>query len=122
MSDILVEIVGRNARRRVRVMSDTERITVRIPSEKVQALQALVKSGDFPTVSDAIRAAIETFVDKHFTPEYIERVTVELPKGNVLELEGLVKEGDSISIDDAIRNAVREYIRKRLTRAMEELK
>jgi antitoxin ParD1/3/4 len=122
LSDIRSGIVGHNARRRVCVMSDTERITVRIPSEKVQALHALVKVGDYPTVSDAIRAAIESFIDKHFTPEYIERVTVELPKGNVLELEGLVKEGDSISVDDAIRNAVREYIRKRLTRAMEEMK
>ncbi|NYT11683.1 MAG: CopG family transcriptional regulator [Methanomassiliicoccales archaeon] len=103
-------------------MTDTERITVRIPSEKLLALQTLVKAGAYPTVSDAIRSAIESFVDKHFTPDYIERITVELPKGNVIELEGLVKDGDSISVDDAIRNAVREYIRKRITRAMEEMK
>ena len=103
-------------------MTDTERITVRIPSDKLQALQALVKNQVYPTVSDAIRSAIDGFVDKHFTPDYIERVTVELPKGNVVELESLVMEGDSISIDDAIRNAVREYIRKRITRAMEEMK
>lgn len=102
-------------------MSDTERITIRIPSEKVDALESLVKDGRFPTISDAIRAAIDSFVENHFTPEHIERVTVELPKGNVVELESLVKEGDSVSIDDAIRNAVREYTRKRLTRAMEEL-
>jgi len=104
------------------VMTDTERITVRIPSDKLEALQLLVRNGVHPTVSDAIRAAIDSFVDKHFTPDYIERVTVELPKGNVIELEGLVQEGDSISIDDAIRNAIREYIRKRITRAMEEMK
>ena len=102
-------------------MSDTERITIRIPSDKVEALESLVKEGRFPTISDAIRAAIDSFVDTHFTPDHIERVTVELPKGNVVELECLVKDGDSVSIDDAIRNAVREYTRKRLTRAMEEM-
>lgn len=102
-------------------MSDTERITIRIPSDKVDALESLVKDGRFPTISDAIRAAIDSFVESHFTPEHIERVTVELPKGNVVELESLVKDGDSVSIDDAIRNAVREYTRKRLTRAVEEM-
>lgn len=107
--------------RRVCVMTDTERITVRIPTERVQALQTLVESGKYSTVSDAIRAAIDAFVDRHFTPEYIERVTVELPKGNVVELEGLVHEGDSISVDDAIRTAVREYIRKRIEKAMRDM-
>jgi len=102
-------------------MSDTERITIRIPSDKVSALESLVKEGKFPTISDAIRAAIDSFVETHFTPDHIERVTVELPKGNVVELECLVKDGDSVSIDDAIRNAVREYTRKRITRVMEEM-
>ena len=100
-------------------MSETERITIRKPSDKVEALGLLVKEGRFPTISDAIRAAIDSFVESNFTPEHIERVTVELPKGNVVELECLVKDGDSVSIDDAIRNAVREYTRRRLTK-MEE--
>ena len=103
-------------------MSDTERITIRIPAEKLQALQGLVDNGKFPTISDAIRAAIDTFIETHFTPEYIERVTVELPKGKLVELEALVKDGDSVSIDDAIRNAVRDYVRMRLERAVNEMK
>jgi Arc/MetJ-type ribon-helix-helix transcriptional regulator len=102
-------------------MSDTERITIRIPSDKVGALDTLVKEGKYPTISDAIRAAIDSFVESHFTPEHIERITVELPKGNVIELECLVKEGDSVSIDDAIRNAVREYTRKRISKELEEM-
>jgi len=85
-------------------------------------LQALVDNGKFPTISDAIRAAIDTFIETHFTPEYIERVTVELPKGKLVELEALVKDGDSVSIDDAIRNAVRDYVRMRLERAVNEMK
>jgi Arc/MetJ-type ribon-helix-helix transcriptional regulator len=102
-------------------MVESERVTIRLPNERIQALQALVEQGKFPTISDAIRAAIDKFVEGEFTPEYIEKVTVELPKGNVVNLKQLVQEGDSVSVDDAIRNAVREYIRKRVSKAMEEL-
>jgi Arc/MetJ-type ribon-helix-helix transcriptional regulator len=103
-------------------MVDSERITVRIPAEKLQSLQALVDTGKYPTISDAIRAAIETFVEANTTPDYIGRVTVQLPKTKIVELEALVKDGDSVSIDDAIRNAVREYVRMRLEKAVSELK
>ncbi len=92
-----------------------------MPHERIQSLQALVDQGKFPTISDAIRAAIDKFVEGEFTPEYIEKITVELPKGNVVNLKQLVQDGDSVSVDDAIRNAVREYIRKRVSKAMEEL-
>jgi Arc/MetJ-type ribon-helix-helix transcriptional regulator len=102
-------------------MVESERVTIRLPHERINALQALVDQGRFSTISDAIRAAIDRFVDGEFTPEYIEKVTIELPKGNVVNLKQLVTEGDSISVDDAIRNAVREYIRKRLSKAIEEL-
>jgi Arc/MetJ-type ribon-helix-helix transcriptional regulator len=102
-------------------MVESERVTIRLPNERIEALQALVDNGRFSTISDSIRAAIDKFVDGEFTPEYIEKVTVELPKGNVVNLKQLVQDGDSISMDDAIRNAVREYIRKRLSKAMDEL-
>ncbi len=102
-------------------MSDTERITVRLSAEKLQALQSMVDDGQYDTLSEVIRSAIDAFLEEHYTPEYIERVTVELPKGNVIELESLVQEGDSVSLDDAIRNAVREYTRKRISRAIEEI-
>ena len=78
--------------------------------------------GKFPTISDAIRAAIDSFIETNFTPEHIQRVTVELPKVKVVELESLIKDGDSVSIDDAIRNAVREYVRMRLDKAMGEMR
>lgn len=99
--------------------SESERITVRIPSERIEALQALVKSGEFATISDAIRAAIDNFIETQFAPDYIKKMTIELPKGNVIDLQQLVKSGDSVSIEDAIRNAVREYVRRRLSKAME---
>jgi Arc/MetJ-type ribon-helix-helix transcriptional regulator len=100
--------------------SEAERVTIRIPSERLDALNDLVKSGKYDTISDAIRAAIDNFIDTQFAPEYIKRLTLELPKGNVVKLEELVKSGDSVSIEDAVRNAIREYIRKRVSKAMEE--
>ena len=35
--------------------SESERVTIRIPPDKVKALHQLVKSGDYTTISDAIR-------------------------------------------------------------------
>jgi len=102
-------------------MTGSERVTIRIPEERVHKLQALVDAGKFDTISDAVRAAIDKFVADEFTPEYIEKVTIELPKGNVVELQELVQTGDSISVDDAIRNAVREYIRLKMSKTLDEL-
>ncbi len=93
---------------------ESDRVTIRIPPEKIHSLQALVKKGEFDTISDAIRAAIDRFIDQRFAPDYIRKLTIELPKGNVVDLQALVKQGDSVSIEDAIRNAVREYVRKRV--------
>ena len=100
--------------------TDSERVTIRIPKDRVVALQSLVEKGDYTNMSDVIRAAIDDFVETHFTPEHIEKLMVELPKANVIKLEELVHSGDSISVDDAVRNAVREYVRMRLKKATEE--
>ncbi len=100
--------------------ADSERVTIRIPTERLDVLNGLVKGGKYATISDAIRAAIDNFIENQFAPEYIKRLTIELPKGNVIKLEELVQSGDSVSIEDAIRNAVREYIRKKVTKAMEK--
>lgn len=98
---------------------ESDRVTIRIPPEKIHALQQLVKKGEFDTISDAIRAAIDRFIDQKFAPDYIRKLTIELPKGNVVELQALVKAGDSVSVEDAIRNAVREYVRRRVQKAIE---
>lgn len=99
--------------------SESERVTIRIPPDKIQALHQLVKSGEYDTISDVIRSAIDRFIDYQFAPDYIRKMIIELPKGNVVDLQQLVKSGDSVSVEDAIRNAVREYVRRRLHKAME---
>ena len=94
-------------------MKDPERVTVRMPGEAYELMQQLIDGDKYESVSDVIRAAVDDFLAKRFTPENVEKVTVDLPKTKVLELESLVRDGDSISLDDAIRNAVREYTRAR---------
>ena len=94
-------------------MAENERITVRLPTDKLALLQSLIGTGDYDNLSDVVRDAVEQFIDRNFTPDNISKVTVDLPKGNVLELESLIRNGDSVSMDDAIRNAVREYTRAR---------
>ena len=99
---------------------ESDRVTIRIPEEKIHSLQTLVKKGEFDTISDAIRAAIDRFIDQKFAPDYVRKLMIELPKGNVVDLQQLVKKGDSVSIEDAIRNAVREYVRRHLEKALQD--
>ena len=40
------------------MMSDTERITIRLPKEMVEVLDFLVEVNDFPNRSEAIRQAV----------------------------------------------------------------
>lgn len=94
--------------------SNDERITVRLPSDKLALLQSLVGNGSYDNLSDVVREAVDEFIAANFTPENISKVTVDIPKGNYIELESLVRNGDSVSMDDAIRNAVREYTRVRM--------
>lgn len=99
--------------------SESERVTIRLPPDKVKLLHQLVKTREYATISDAIRAAIDRFIEVQFAPDYLRKLMIELPKGNVVELQQLVKSGDSVSVEDAVRNAVREYVRRRLHKAME---
>jgi len=101
-------------------MSGSERVTIRIPSSKASQLQALVDSGEFQSVSDAIRSAIDCFLQEMAPSGSVRKLRVDLPEARVIELEALIREGDSVSMDDAIRNAVREYTRGRVSDAMRE--
>lgn len=103
------------------MVSDTQRITVRIPKEMAENLQELVDEGEFSTMSGAIRSAISEFIKARNAPEHISKVTVDLPKKKVNEIEDLVREGDSISVDDAIRTAVRNYVKEKIIQYKKKL-
>ena len=96
-------------------MPVTDRVTVRLTAEQIALIQNLVDSGEFETVTDVVRAAVDEFMSKRFTPDNIRKVTVDLPTESAIRLESLVSDGDAVSFDDAIRNAVREYTRSRFT-------
>ncbi|HJJ90938.1 MAG TPA: type II toxin-antitoxin system ParD family antitoxin [Methanocorpusculum sp.] len=39
-----------------------DRITIRLPPQQVELLEKLVETGEFPTVSEAIRYAVREFL------------------------------------------------------------
>jgi len=41
-----------------------QRITLRLPEQQINLLQQLVDSGEFPNVSEAVRAAVRDLVEK----------------------------------------------------------
>jgi len=41
-----------------------DRITIRLPPQQVELLEKLVESGEFPTVSEAVRYAVREFLSQ----------------------------------------------------------
>ena len=41
-----------------------DRITIRLPPQQIELLELLVESGDFPTVSEAVRYAVREFLSQ----------------------------------------------------------
>ncbi len=50
----------------VRNVRDTmmQRITLRLPEQQINLLQQMVDSGEYPNVSEAVRAAVRDLVEK----------------------------------------------------------
>ena len=46
---------------RIRIM---QRITLRLPEQQISLLQQMVDAGEFPSVSEAVRAAVRDLVEK----------------------------------------------------------
>ncbi len=43
-----------------------ERITLRLPKQQLELIDLLVTAGEFPSKSEAIRAAVRDLVDTHY--------------------------------------------------------
>ncbi|MDO9522572.1 MAG: type II toxin-antitoxin system ParD family antitoxin [Methanocorpusculum sp.] len=41
-----------------------DRITIRLPPQQIELLELLVESGEFPTVSEAVRYAVREFLSQ----------------------------------------------------------
>lgn len=100
------------------VMTVGERVTIRISDEQLRLIQNMIDTGKADSISDVVRASLDEYLAKFFTPENIRKITVDMPRTAVVELESLIKDGDAVSIDDAIRNAVREYTRMRFEKGI----
>ena len=42
-----------------------ERITIRLPKQQVDMLERLVDTGEYPTISEAVRYAVRELIEKH---------------------------------------------------------
>ena len=67
-------------------MTVGERITIRISEEQLRLVQDMIDSGRAESISDVIRAALEEYLAKFYSPENIRKLTVDLPKGSVSAL------------------------------------
>ena len=41
-----------------------ERVTLRVPQKQMEILDVLVELGDFPSVSEAVRAAVRNLIER----------------------------------------------------------
>jgi Arc/MetJ-type ribon-helix-helix transcriptional regulator len=41
-----------------------QRITLRLPEQQIKVLQQMVDAGEYPNISEAVRAAVRELVDK----------------------------------------------------------
>jgi len=57
-----------------------DRITIRLPRQQIQLLEKLVESGEFPSVSEAVRYAVRELLEEHADRAIREsdRISVEL--------------------------------------------
>ncbi len=89
-------------------MSVPYRITIRISEDLIKKLQEIVDKQNYPSISTAIREAINDFIKKNEETK-ITDVDLKLP-GKIYEhLETEVKNGNAVSIEDLIRIILREY-------------
>lgn len=56
-----------------------ERITFRLPKERVEQIDQLIQDGTYPNRSEAIRDAIQEKVDTNSRPEYLSESQVNTP-------------------------------------------
>lgn len=101
-------------------MTESERVTIRLPKDVLDALEELVENGKYSNKSDAIREAIDQFLNVEIKLPNVEKLTLDIPKGNLAKLQELVNAGDSVSVDDAVRDAIREYTRIRIQKMISE--
>lgn len=89
-------------------MADDQRVVVRLSSETVSVLRSLVDSGEFRSLSDAVRSVLDGYAE-----ERLAQGVVPAPDlgEDILRIEDLTIDGSSL--DDAVCAAARMFARER---------
>lgn len=91
-------------------MDSDRKLVVRLSSETVGVLRSLVDSGEFRSLSDAVRSVLDDYAEERLA----QGVTPMPEMGeDVLRIEDLTIDGSSL--DGAVREAARRFVRERAT-------
>lgn len=85
-------------------MDENTRVTVRLPTEMVEALEAMIAKGKYANMSEAIRDCIQEYLDSN--PQIMDEIA-KMPK---VEMESLVNDNTK-TMDELIREAAKKYTR-----------
>lgn len=93
-------------------MENAEKVTVRLTPEIIVALKVLVDRGDFESMSDAVRKAIEELISSRFTAEEIDMMVPEIS----IEFDdsGVDSECEIEAMNKAIHDAVTGFVRAKM--------
>ncbi len=87
-------------------MDSDRKVTVRLSPETVGILQALVDSGEFPSLSVAVRSVLDDYAEERLAQGV--RPAPEMGE-DYLSIEDLTIDGSSL--DDAVMSAAKEFAR-----------
>lgn len=89
-------------------MDSEQKVIVRLSSETVGVLRALVQEGEFRSLSDAVRSVLDGYASERLAQGV--RPAPEVGE-DALRIEDLTIDGSSL--DSAVRAAARDYVRQR---------
>jgi metal-responsive CopG/Arc/MetJ family transcriptional regulator len=90
----------------------SERITIRLTPDQVEALDTIVLNKDYKNRSQGLRVAIENFIEEQIIDSRSEKVTTEIPRMIMMRLDDLIIGGFVNNRQEAVREAVRDFILK----------
>ncbi|HLF06031.1 MAG TPA: ribbon-helix-helix domain-containing protein [Thermoplasmata archaeon] len=103
-----------------------ERTTIRLDPELAQRLDAfLFRHKEYDSRSQAMRAAVEEFLDRREKPEAGDKgaLTVRLPPSIMNALQTWVKSDEHfVDMDDALRHIIRDYLTQHVHEVSESIR
>jgi|GEM_PF-3493339 len=98
------------------------KITIRLSEDKIEAIEQIVKEGEYESISEVVRHALDYFLDARPKPgETTRKVVVEIPSRDHDLLEEYKSEGLIVSEQDAIRAAVAKWLEEFPNKELENL-